>query len=147
MRIRRQPRDLDGGLADLIRLRQPPLHLERVAPQQHERNEQPSLARRTGDRDAVLRVRDRLVVVLEVVLGPAEVVEGLESVRQLGVIHALDLRERLRAVLARRLDPAAAASPSVSADAATAISPWSPSPRAVRSAASPISNVCSKSFS
>ena len=51
-------------------------------------------------------VGDRLVVVLEVVLGPAQVVERLQARRQLGVGEAVDLRERLLAVLARAVDVA-----------------------------------------
>ena len=96
-----EPRDLDGGLAHRDRLRHPPLHLERVALDEHHRNEQPPLIGRARDRDAALGVRDRVVVALEVVLGPAQVVQRLQPRRQRRVGQTVDLLERLLAVLPR----------------------------------------------
>ena len=79
-----------------------PAELERVALDEHHRDEQPPLAGRPRDRDAAVDVGDGLVPVLEVVLGPAEVVQRLEARRQLGIRELIDLGERLGAVLARR---------------------------------------------
>ena len=132
VRVGREPRGLDGRLAQLERLGQPAHHLERVALHEHQRHQQPPLAGGARDRDAAVGVLDRRVVALEVVLGPAEVVERLELRGQLGVGQPLDLSQRHLAVLARRLDAApSAASPRASAAAAAAISGRSPSARAV----------------
>jgi hypothetical protein len=64
VRVGRQPRDLHGRLTDLVRLREAALHLERVAAQQHQGNEQPALADRASDRHAALGAGDGIVVVL-----------------------------------------------------------------------------------
>ena len=95
---------LHGRLAELERLGHPSLRLERVALHEHQRDQQPALAGGPRDLDAAVGVLDRRVVVLEVVVGPAEVVERLEVRRQLGVGQPVDLLEGLGAVLARGLD-------------------------------------------
>ena len=100
---RRQAGRLDGRLAEVDGLREPALHLERVALHEHHRHEEPSLAGGAGDRDAAVGAARRVVVALEVVLGPAEVVERLEPRGQLGVRQPLDQRDRLRAVRPRVL--------------------------------------------
>ena len=56
VRAGRQPRRLDGRLAELERVGHAPEHLERVALDEHHRHEQPSFARRPGDRDAAVGV-------------------------------------------------------------------------------------------
>ena len=116
----------------LDRLGQAALHLEREVLDEHQRHEQPPLAGRPGDRDAALDVGDRVVVALEVGLGPAEVVERLEPRRQLGVGQPVDLGAGLLAVLAAppSMRPAAV-SPRHSAEAAAAIRARSPTARAV----------------
>jgi hypothetical protein len=100
----RESRGLDRRLAELDRVCHPPEHLEGVALDEHHREEQPSLALGSGDRDAAIGVCERRVVVLQVVLRPPEVVEGLQPRRQLRVPQPLHESERDLAVLARGLD-------------------------------------------
>ena len=99
VRVRGQPRDLDRRLRGLERLRDPPLHLERVALDQQERHQEPALARRARQLEPTLRVRHGVVVALEVVLGPAEVVERVEAPRKLGLRQPLELGDRELAML------------------------------------------------
>jgi hypothetical protein len=106
VRVRREPCDLHGRLARRDRVAEPPLHLVRVALDEHHGDEQATLAGRAGERDAAVGQRDRVVVALEVGLRPAEVVEGLEPRRELGVRQPGDEIDRLVAVLAGRRDPA-----------------------------------------
>ena len=105
VRAGREPRRLDGRLAELDRVGDATLHLVRVALDECDRDQQPPLVRGPGDRDPAVRVRGGLVVVLEVVLRPAEVVQRLQPGRQLGVRQPVDEGRRLRAVLARGVDP------------------------------------------
>ena len=104
VRAGRQPRRLDGRLAELDRVGHAPLHLEGVALDEPDRDQQPALAGGPGDRDAAVRVRGGVVVVLEVVLRPAEVVQRLQPGRQLGVRQPVDEAARFLTVLARRGD-------------------------------------------
>jgi hypothetical protein len=106
MRVVRQPRRLHRGLAELAGLGQPSLHLVGVALDQHHRHQQATLARRASDGHAAVRARYRVVVALQVVLGPAEVVKRLQPWRQLGVRQPIDLRQRRVAVPARLRDRA-----------------------------------------
>ena len=79
-----------------------------------------------------------VVVALEVVLGPAEVVEGLQPGGQLLVGEAVDLLQRRRAMLSRGLDRPATPPPRGRARTRpTAISARSPSSTAASSASLP----------
>ena len=98
------PCDLERALAAVDRLREPALHLEREVRDEHERHEQPPLTRRPGDPDSALGVPDRIVVALEVRLGPAEVEERLEARRELRVRQPIDLGPGLVPMRIRRRD-------------------------------------------
>ena len=76
VRARRQPRRLERRLAQLDRVAQASLHLEGEVPGERQRHEQPALAEGARDRDTSLGVSDRVLVVLEIRLGPGEVIEA-----------------------------------------------------------------------
>ena len=122
------------------------LELERIALGQHQRDQQSSLAGGARDLDRAVDVSERVVVALEVVLDPGDVIEGLEARGQLGVGEPVEDLDRFGVVLARRRRQALAGLPSASAAAASAISGRSPSARALASASVPISIVRSRSI-
>ncbi len=104
VRAGRQPRRLERRLAALGRLSQTALHLEGEVLGEGQRHDQPALAERACDHDAPFGMGDGIVVVLQVRLGPGEVVERLEARRQLGVREAIDLAPSLQPVLLRLVD-------------------------------------------
>ena len=106
VRARGEPSGLERHLAALDRLAESTLHLEREVLGERQRDDQPTLAERPGDRDPAVGVSDSILVALEVRLGPREVVERLEMRGDLAVRAVRRCLSRLLQVRRRELDPA-----------------------------------------